>query len=62
MQLNDKEVLFNVYCMRCKHNGEPENETTDEDGKLVYTACHYCLNVPYRQGTRVPERFEDING
>ena len=58
MQLNDKEVRFDEYCMKCKHNGEPENEMFDEDGKRVFSACHYRLNIPVRQGTRIPAGFE----
>ena len=61
MILNDKEVLFNEYCITCKHNGEDENIEYDDNGKWKYTHCHYCLQVPKREGTRVPERYEPIN-
>lgn len=44
-----KEVYFNVYCKKCKH----EDKAGHED------PCNDCLAVGAREGTHKPEKFEE---
>lgn len=44
-----KEVLFNLYCDKCKH----ELVNIDED------PCHSCLNEPANEDSHKPVFFEE---
>lgn len=46
---NMKEVYFNEYCPKCK------NEKLDQ----AEDPCHECLNIPARQYSHKPEKFEE---
>ena len=48
-----KEVAFTKYCAKCT------NKELDE----TKSPCNECLETPMREGTEVPERYEeDKNG
>lgn len=49
MDENIKEVRFDLYCEKCAHYEEPD----DDD------PCHYCLEEPGRQYTHKPLNFKE---
>ena len=49
MDENLKEVVFHVYCKKCKHMRLKGWEEP----------CNSCLEIPAREGTVVPENFEE---
>lgn len=49
MEFNTKFVEFVKYCKNCKHM---ETSQVDEP-------CNTCLEVGAREGTEVPEKFEE---
>lgn len=44
-----KIVKFDEYCDKC------ENKDVEE----TKDPCNYCLSVPVREGTRMPEKFKE---
>jgi hypothetical protein len=49
MEVNLKEVVFALYCPKCV-NKELEG---------FKDPCNECLEVPMRDGTSVPEKYEE---
>lgn len=49
MDRNLKEVAFAMYCKRCKNH--------DLEG--FKSPCNECLEVPMREGTSKPEKYEE---
>lgn len=49
LELHDKEVRFDIFCKRCKHQYEAEGDDP----------CNDCLSRPYRLGTKKPIRYEE---
>lgn len=45
----DKEVYFELYCPKCKHNGTDE---TDDP-------CNECLTNPVNQYSHKPKNFKE---
>ena len=43
-----KEVRFDIYCGKCKH--QMKDERLDP--------CNECLDIGYRENTHVPEYWE----
>lgn len=53
MDRNYKEVAFALYCGKCK----------SKELEGFKSPCNECLETPMREGTSVPEKFEeDKNG
>ena len=50
---NEKEVRFDQYCKLCKH-WDPAGKYNEE-----YVPCCYCLENAVREGTMVPEYWEE---
>ncbi len=50
---DSKEVLFNVYCPRCEHNGVSES---DPNG-----ACWECLESPVNTDSHKPVNFKEAS-
>lgn len=48
MQGDYKEVFFNIYCEKCKH----------EHVKANHEPCCDCISVPFRIDSHKPEKFE----
>lgn len=48
MEANYKEVSFALYCKKCINN--------ELEG--YKSPCNECLDVPMREGTNVPEKYE----
>jgi len=58
---NDKEVRFDLYCESCKHD-DPDgkyNDATSQITKEEYIPCCYCIQTAVREGTMVPEYWEE---
>lgn len=51
---NMKIVDFDEYCPKCIH----KNEINSDPELTVCESCHQCLNVPARQYSHKPEKFE----
>ena len=49
MEGNMKEVRYDLYCEKCVHYEEPQ----DDD------PCHYCLEEPAREYSHKPINFEE---
>lgn len=49
MDIIDKEVYFNEYCKKCKHEKLPEDETP----------CDECLTYPFNVESHKPIKFEE---
>lgn len=44
-----KEVRFDIYCKKCKHERKKDYEDP----------CNDCLEVGMREGTEKPEKWEE---
>lgn len=47
---NVKEVRFDLYCNKCIHEDKPETERP----------CCDCLEIPSRESSHKPEKFEEV--
>ena len=58
---NEKEVRFDQYCKLCTH-WDPAGKYNEEYGIITheeYVPCCYCLENAVREGTMVPEYWEE---
>ena len=51
MESQMKFVEFGVYCKKCKHRDRGEDQKP----------CCYCLEVPVKENSHIPEYWEDAS-
>lgn len=58
---NEKEVRFDLYCESCKY-WDPDGKYNEKYDIIVneeYAPCCYCLEEAVREGTMVPQYWEE---